>query len=77
MLLEAGEKDDKAIATAAGLGNPKRLFFIKQELHGITTDRLTASLLKLLNLEFSLKRGSEARSTLQSHAIELCHIFIT
>ena len=75
MLLEAGEKDDKVIATAAGLGNPKRLFFIKQELHGTTADRLAASLPKLLDLEFSLKRGGETISTLQVSAIELCQIF--
>ncbi len=75
MLLESGEKDDKVIATAAGLGNPKRLFFIKQELHGITADKLAASLPKLLDLEFSLKRGSENMSTLQVSTIELCQIF--
>jgi DNA polymerase III subunit delta len=75
MLLEAGEKDDRVIATAAGLGNPKRLFFIKQELQATTADRLAASLPKLLDLEFNLKRGSEPNSTLQMHAIELCHIF--
>jgi DNA polymerase III subunit delta len=75
MLLEAGEKDDKVIATAAGLGNPKRLFFIKQELHGTTADRLAASLPKLLDLEFSLKRGGETISTLQVCTIELCQIF--
>ena len=75
MLLESGERDDKVIATAAGLGNPKRLFFIKQELHGTTADRLAASLPKLLDLEFSLKRGGEAISTLQISTIELCQIF--
>jgi DNA polymerase III subunit delta len=75
ILLEAGEKDDRVIATAAGLGNPKRLFFIKQELHGIAADRLASSLLKLLDLEYSLKRGSEAISTSQIHSIELCQIF--
>jgi DNA polymerase III subunit delta len=75
MLLEAGEKDDRVIATAAGLGNPKRLFFIKQELQATTADRLAASLPKLLDLEFSLKRGGEANSTLQMSAIELCQIF--
>jgi DNA polymerase III subunit delta len=75
MLLESGEKDDKVIATAAGLGNPKRLFFIKQELHGTTADRLAASLPKLLDLEFSLKRGGETLSTLQTCTIELCQIF--
>ncbi len=75
MLLEAGEKDDRVIATAAGLGNPKRLFFIKQELQSTTADRLAASLPKLLDLEFSLKRGGETISTLQMHTIELCQIF--
>ena len=75
MLVEAGEKDDRVIATAAGLGNPKRLFFIKQELQSTTADRLAASLPKLLDLEFNLKRGSETTSTLQIHAIELCQIF--
>jgi DNA polymerase III subunit delta len=75
MLLEVGEKDDRVIATAAGLGNPKRLFFIKQELQSTTADRLAASLPKLLDLEYNLKRGGEATSTLQMHAIELCQIF--
>jgi DNA polymerase-3 subunit delta len=75
MLLEAGEKDDRVIATAAGFSNPKRLFFIKQELHTTTADRLAASLPKLLDLEFSLKRGGETVSTLQVCAIELCQIF--
>jgi DNA polymerase III subunit delta len=75
MLLESGEKDDKVIATAAGLGNPKRLFFIKQELQSTTADRLAASLPKLLDLEFSLKRGGETISTLQVCTIELCQIF--
>jgi DNA polymerase III subunit delta len=75
MLIEAGEKDDRVIATAAGLGNPKRLFFIKQELQSTTADRLAASLPQLLELEYNLKRGGEATSTLQMHAIELCLIF--
>jgi DNA polymerase III subunit delta len=75
LLLEAGEKDEKVIATAAGISNPKRLFFIKQELQSTTADRLAASLPMLLNLEFSLKRGGETKSVLQTHAIELCQIF--
>jgi DNA polymerase III subunit delta len=75
MLLEAGEKDEKVIATAAGLSNPKRLFFIKQELQSTNADRLAATLPKLLDLEYSLKRGAETVSTLQTHAIELCQIF--
>ena len=74
MLLEAGEKDDRVISTAAGLSNPKRLFFIKQELQSTTADRLAACLPKLLDLEFNLKRGGEATSILQIHAIELCQM---
>jgi DNA polymerase III subunit delta len=75
MLIEAGEKDEQAIATAAGIGNPKRLFFIKQELQSTTAERLAASLPKLLNLEYSLKSGAEPVATMQLHAIELCQIF--
>jgi DNA polymerase III subunit delta len=75
MLLEAGEKDERVIATAAGLANPKRLFFIKQELQSTTADRLAASLPKLSDLEFNLKRGADTISTLQLHTIELCQIF--
>jgi DNA polymerase III subunit delta len=75
MLLEAGEKDEKVIATAAGLGNPKRLYFIKQELHQINATKIAAALPKLLSLELSLKRGGEPVATLQVHTIELCQIF--
>jgi DNA polymerase III subunit delta len=75
MLLEDGVKDEGVIATSAGIGNPKRLFFIKQELQGTSADRLAASLPKLLDLEYSLKRGGDPISTLQIHAIELCQIF--
>lgn len=75
LLLEAGERDEKVIAVAAGITNPKRLFFIKQELQQTTADRLVATLPKLLDLEYSLKRGGEPISTLQTHAIELCQIF--
>ncbi len=76
-LLEAGEKDERVIASAAGIANPKRLFFIRQELQNTTADRLAATLPKLLELEFSLKRGGEPMSILQTQAIELCLLFKT
>lgn len=75
MLLEAGEKDRQVIATAAGISNPNRLFFVTQEVQSTSVDRLAATLPKLLDLEFSLKRGGEMMSVLQTHAIELCQIF--
>ena len=73
--LEAGEKDEKAIATAADLANPKRLYFLRKELQPITGKQLLACLHLLLALEFQLKRGSDPLSCLQTKVLELCHVF--
>ena len=73
--LEAGEKDEKAIAAAADLANPKRLYFLRKELQSITGKQLLACLHLLLALEFQLKRGSEPLSCLQTKVLELCHVF--
>jgi DNA polymerase-3 subunit delta len=73
--LEAGEKDEKAIAAAADLNNPKRLYFLRKELQSITGKQLLACLHLLLALEFQLKRGSEPLSCLQTKVLELCHVF--
>ncbi|PSB50689.1 DNA polymerase III subunit delta [Chamaesiphon polymorphus] len=70
MLVEAGE----GLVEEQDLC-PNRIFFIKQDLQSPTADRLAASLPKLLDLEFNLKRGGETISTLQMHAIELCQGF--
>ena len=75
--LEAGEKDEKAIAAAADLANPKRLYFLRKELQSITGKQLLACLHLLLALEFQLKRGSEPLSCLQTKVLELCQVFNT
>jgi DNA polymerase III subunit delta len=72
--IESGDRDDKSIASFAGLSNPKRLYFIKQELQHLNGRKLAASLPILRDLEFNLKRGGEPISTLQKHAIELCQL---
>jgi DNA polymerase-3 subunit delta len=69
-----GERDRGAIAKAAEVGNPKRIYFLSQEVKALSLKQLTATLKVLLELEFSLKRGAEPLSTLQTKAIELCSI---
>ncbi len=73
--LEAGERDEQAIAAAAEIANPKRLYFLRKELQGISGKQLLATLPILLELEWHLKRGAEASSILQSKTIELCQLF--
>jgi len=71
-MISAGERDEKAIAQAAEIGNPKRIYFLRQEVKAITQGQLQKTLSILLDLEVSLKRGAEELSTLQTKAIELC-----
>lgn len=75
LMIESGERDDREIAKAAELGNPKQLYFLKQELQSASLQQLQQVLPILLELEFSLKRGSDETITLQTKVIELCQIF--
>lgn len=75
VMLELGERDDRTIAQAAELNNPKKLYFLQKELAKISVNQLQQTLPLLLELEFSLKRGAEETSTLQTKAIELCQLF--
>ena len=77
VMLESGERDDRAIAQAAELSNPKKLYFLQKELAKISVTQLQQTLPLLLELEFSLKRGAEETSTFQTKAIELCQLFQT
>ena len=40
VMTEAGERDEKAIAQAAGVGNPKRIYFLRQEINGLSQSQL-------------------------------------
>ena len=75
LMQQSGERDNKAIAAAAGINNPNRLFFITKEIQRITDRQLLATLPLLLELEHGLKSGGEERSTLQTKVIELCLVF--
>ena len=75
LALESGEKDEKVIASHADLANPKRLYFLRKELQGLTSKQLLASLPLLRDLEWQLKRGADPARTLQTKALELSLLF--
>lgn len=59
LLDQQGENDVAAIAKAAGIGNPKRIYVMRKQIRGRKPERFLALLSQLLNVEASLKRGSE------------------
>lgn len=75
LMEESGERDNKAIASAAGINNPNRLYFIRKEISRVNTKQLLTVLPILLELEYSLKRGADALAMLQTKVIELCLVF--
>jgi DNA polymerase-3 subunit delta len=75
LLISAGERSERTIAQAAEVGNPKRIYFLQQEVKNLHVQQLVSTLPLLLELEVSLKQGSEQMSTLQTKVIELCQIF--
>lgn len=75
LMLQSGERNERTIAQAAELNNPKKLYYLQKELAKISLDQLQQTLPLLLELELSLKQGAEEKSTLQIKVIELCHIF--
>jgi DNA polymerase-3 subunit delta len=74
--IEEGEKDEKAIAAAAEIANPKRIYFIRKEIQAVSSKQLLATLPVLLELEYSLKLGAEPLSTLQTKIVELCCLLV-
>jgi DNA polymerase-3 subunit delta len=75
LMLESGERDDREIARAADLGNPKQLYFLQKELATVSLRQLQRSLPVLLELDFNLKRSTDESLVLQTKVIELCQIF--
>ena len=75
LMTEAGEVSLRAIAQAAEISNPKRLYFLQQEVKPLSVQQLISTLPLLLELEVSLKQGSENMSALLTKVIELCQIF--
>ena len=47
------------IAKAAGIGNPKRIYVMRKQLQGRSSQRCLSLLGRLLNVEVALKRGAQ------------------
>jgi len=59
LLEQQGETDVNAIAKAAGIGNPKRIYVLRKQLRGRQPGRFLQLLRQLLEVEAALKRGSD------------------
>lgn len=75
MMMETGERDPQAIAQAAQINNPKRIYFLQQEVKSLSVQQLISSLPLLLELEVNLKQGASEVSILQTKVIELCQLY--
>jgi DNA polymerase-3 subunit delta len=73
-MIASGDRDD-LIAQALDLGNPKRVYYFRQEVKNASLEKLQKTLPLLLELEASLKRGAEEKSTLQTKVIEISSLF--
>lgn len=77
LMVESGEQDERVIAKAAEVNNPKRVYFLKQAIQHIGPQQLRHTLECLLDLEVGLKQGEDARSILITKVIEMsqiCHL---
>ncbi|MBD2342647.1 DNA polymerase III subunit delta [Anabaena subtropica] len=72
LMVESGERNPQAIAQAAEVGNPKRIYFLQQEIQTLSLRQLISCLPLLLELEVTLKQSRHDISTLQIKIIELC-----
>lgn len=75
LMMASGERSEREIAAGAEISNPKRIYFLQQEVKHLSLEQLVSTLPLLLELEVSLKQGREQMSTLQTKVIELCQIF--
>ncbi|RUS93430.1 DNA polymerase III subunit delta [Dulcicalothrix desertica PCC 7102] len=76
LMVASGCKDDGEIAKAAELKNPKRLYFLRQEITCLSLSRLKNALKILLELELMLKSGNDEKLALQTQIIQLCNTIV-
>ncbi len=75
LMQEAGERDNKTIANTADVRNPNRIYHLSKNIDHINSQQLLATLPILLDLEYSLKKGADYLSILQTKVIETCYLF--
>ncbi len=66
-------QNDNEIATLAEIKNPKRLYFLRNEVANVSVERLRKALPLLLELELMLKSGANERLAIQTQLVQLCH----
>lgn len=59
LLDQTGEQDVNAIAKAAGIGNPKRIYVMRKQIRGKRPGNVLKLLGQLLDVEAALKRGAD------------------
>jgi DNA polymerase-3 subunit delta len=59
LLDQQGEQDVNAIAKAAGIGNPRRIYVMRKQIRGKRPAGLLRLLSQLLDVEAALKRGTD------------------
>lgn len=64
--LVSGKYSDGEIVTFCGIGNPKRMYFLKQEVKGVSVSSLAKSLSVLFELEVAIKSGATSDLILPS-----------
>jgi DNA polymerase-3 subunit delta len=72
--MESGERNPQAIAQVAEINNPKRIYFLQQEVKSLSLEQLISCLPLLLQLEVSIKQGSPEVPVLQTKVIEICQV---
>ncbi len=75
LMAAEGERDTRAIAKAAEINNPKRVYILQKQIRGCSPNQLRKALALLLDLEFKLKRGAPDEITLQTKVIEIASCF--
>jgi DNA polymerase-3 subunit delta len=75
IMMESGERNQQAIAQAAEVANPNRIYYLQKEVNTLSVQQLVTSLPILLELEVSIKQGSPETTALQTKVIELCQVF--
>lgn len=73
--MEQGERDNQVIAKAAEINNPKRVYFLRQEVQSLSVQQFLTAFPLLLTLETNLKQGDPPEMTLQTHIVQLCQVF--
>jgi DNA polymerase III subunit delta len=74
IMIDSGEKNQQEIAKMAEIGNPKRIYFLQQEVSSLSVKQLVGTLPLLLDLEVALKQGAAELPILQTKIIELCQL---